>query len=128
MWFRVAVEWKYALHWFRSSTKRSMIEEDVPYQSFWIWGPLIRGKAYSRIRRRVHSVRAQLHYPLTLSPLEIVGLQREEDGGIAEKCLPEDHDVMISNLFSCTTPWLSILTGNPSDADLSRVSARRLII
>ena len=39
--------------------------------------------------------------------------------GNVKKRLPKDHDVTIPDLFGCTASWLSILTGNPTDADLS---------
>lgn len=45
---------------------------------------------------------------------------------IAEKCPPEDHDLAAPNLFSCTAPRFSVLTGNSPDANLSPVSARML--
>jgi hypothetical protein len=41
---------------------------------------------------------------------------------IDDKCLPKDHDLTTPNFFGCTTPWLSILTSNTSDANLSSIS------
>jgi len=37
--------------------------------------------------------------------------------------LPEDHNVVVPNFFSCSTPRFSVLTSNSPDADLSPVSA-----
>jgi hypothetical protein len=67
----------------------------------------------------VHS-HTQLIYPFTLSPLLIVALQKKY--GDRCKCLPKDHDLTTPNVFGCTTPWLSILTSNTSDANLSSIS------
>ena len=41
--------------------------------------------------------------------------------------LPKDHDVTIPDLFGCTASWLSILTGNSTDADLSPCEPERTV-
>jgi len=121
MWFRVAVEWKYALCGFRRhSTGGNAMKEGAPQQPLWVRSSLIRVEAYKRSGTDMSMAR-DFHYPFTLSPLLVVRLRRRVK--TLGSALPKNHDVTIPNLFSCTAPWLSILTGNSANADLSLPSA-----
>jgi hypothetical protein len=76
MWFRVAAEWKYALHWLRSRptsrkydrgrrTSAISLDPGSAHRD----ESLLKGSG-TRIER------AQMHYPFTLSPLLKVGLHK----------------------------------------------------
>jgi hypothetical protein len=121
MWFRVAVEWKYALYWFRShSTSDNVMKWHLSSLS----GSGVRS---SGLKLRKSQAQAEVWgvsifitrshcLPCWMSVL-LRWWQRWESA------LPKDHDVTISNFFSRTTPWFGILTGNSTDADLSLPSA-----
>ena len=69
----------------------------------------------------------RIHYPFTLSPLLVYHMNRNEVETL-RSALPKDHDVTIPNLLDCTASWLSILTGNPTDADLSPRESERAAV